>query len=97
MGQYADLLEQVDRGLVELTAGLSGEDLLVVTGDHGNDPTIGPGYHTREYVPTLVVQPRDGPAGAYRDVGAATVGEELDSVRRVGELVAARLGFELPT
>lgn len=97
VGQYADLLEQVDRGLVELTAGLSGEDLLVVTGDHGNDPTIGHGYHTREYVPTLVVQPRDGPAGAYRDVGAATVGEELDSVRRVGELVAARLGFELPT
>ncbi|MGC5617413.1 phosphopentomutase [Georgenia sp. Z1491] len=95
VGRYADLLEQVDRALVELTAGLSGEDLLVVTGDHGNDPTIGHGYHTREYVPALVVESRSGTdRGTERS--AASAAADLGSLREVGELSAHRLGIDEP-
>lgn len=33
---------------------LSPDNVLVVTADHGNDPTIGHPHHTREYVPFLI-------------------------------------------
>lgn len=53
--QYGAVLEQVDTGLAELLGALdSPGDTLIVTGDHGNDPTSGHAYHTREYVPVLV-------------------------------------------
>ncbi|MFF3835885.1 phosphopentomutase [Streptomyces sp. NPDC002458] len=56
--QYGRLLERVDAGLAGLAA-LLGEpgDRLIVTGDHGNDPTIGHAHHTREYVPVLIHRP----------------------------------------
>ncbi|MFD8381763.1 phosphopentomutase [Streptomyces sp. NPDC059679] len=56
--QYGAVLEEVDAGLGELIALLdSPGDRLIVTGDHGNDPTIGHAYHTREYVPVLIHRP----------------------------------------
>ncbi|MFI1826172.1 phosphopentomutase [Streptomyces sp. NPDC020412] len=74
--RYARLLEQIDAGLAELIPTLSPGDRLIVTGDHGNDPTIGHAYHTREYVPVLELRPEsrvfellpDAPSLA--DVGA---------------------------
>ena len=36
---------------------LAPDDLLLVLGDHGNDPTIGHPFHTREYVPILAFSP----------------------------------------
>lgn len=54
-GRYADVLEQVDEMLPELLGRLGEEDYLLITGDHGNDPTIGHSQHTREYTPALMV------------------------------------------
>ncbi|MFJ9061864.1 phosphopentomutase [Streptomyces sp. NPDC102409] len=75
--RYGRLLEQVDAGLAGLVALLADPgDRLIVTGDHGNDPTIGHAHHTREYVPVLIHRPgADGvellpDAHSLADVGA---------------------------
>jgi phosphopentomutase len=57
-GRYRAVLEQVDGMLVDLIALLREDDVLLITGDHGNDPTIGHSQHTREYTPVLAVGPR---------------------------------------
>jgi len=52
---YAQALEEFDRFLPRLLAKLTGEDLLIITADHGCDPTFSAHTdHTREYVPLLV-------------------------------------------
>ncbi len=72
---YAACLERFDARLPELLAGLHPGDLLVVTADHGNDPTFRGTDHTREYVPVLSYGPgRPGmPLGrrdSFADIGA---------------------------
>ncbi|OCT16310.1 phosphopentomutase [Paenibacillus pectinilyticus] len=52
--RYADRLQVSDRYLGKLLMMLHGDDLLIVTADHGNDPTIGHSHHTRERVPILI-------------------------------------------
>jgi phosphopentomutase len=51
---YARNLEQFDARLARLLPRLRADDLLVVTADHGNDPTTASTDHAREYVPLLV-------------------------------------------
>ncbi len=51
---YAAALEEFDRAVPELEAAMGRDELLVVTADHGNDPTYPGTDHTREYVPVLV-------------------------------------------
>src|SRR5262249_3134556 len=51
---YAANLERFDRRLAALLPRLRADDLLVVTADHGNDPTTSSTDHAREYVPLLV-------------------------------------------
>ena len=51
---YAANLERFDEQLGELLPSLMPEDLLVVTADHGNDPTTPSTDHSREYVPILL-------------------------------------------
>ncbi len=51
---YIDKLCLVDRYLEKIIDTLSKEDILVVTADHGNDPSIGHSNHTREKVPLLL-------------------------------------------
>jgi phosphopentomutase len=51
---YADNLERFDRRLADLLPRLVPTDLLVITADHGNDPTTPSTDHSREYVPVLV-------------------------------------------
>lgn len=55
---YGEALEEFDRRLPEVLAELSDEDLLIITADHGNDPTFEGTDHTREFVPLLVYSPR---------------------------------------
>ena len=59
----------------ELLGAMTEEDLLVITADHGNDPTFGGTDHTRERVPLLVVgtgEPKDlGVRTGFSDVGAS--------------------------
>ena len=66
---------ETDDRLPELLDALNENDLLVITADHGNDPTFKGTDHTRERVPLLVVgagEPRDlGVRNGYSDVGAS--------------------------
>ena len=52
--RYAQVLKLVDSLIPDLVSRLKLEDVLFITGDHGNDPTIGHSQHTREYTPALV-------------------------------------------
>ena len=54
---YAGALEGFDRRLPELRAGLGKDDVLIITADHGNDPTTPSTDHSRERVPVLVAGP----------------------------------------
>ena len=80
---YRKALEQFDAGYRELTRVLSVDDFVLLTADHGNDPTFqGTTDHTREYVPVLVdgapVRPGTelGTRASMADIGA-TVEEAL--------------------
>ncbi len=51
---YSRCLEEIDRALPSILNNLGEGDVLLVTGDHGNDPTTPGTDHTREFVPLLV-------------------------------------------
>ncbi|MEM8591507.1 MAG: phosphopentomutase [Pseudomonadota bacterium] len=70
---YACALEWFDAALPRVMAGLRGGDLLVLTADHGNDPTWHGTDHTRERVPVLIHRVGD-PGGALPPMGFADVG-----------------------
>ncbi len=67
-------LERFDERVPELLATFTDDDLLIITADHGNDPTYSGTDHTRERVPLLVAgggEPRDlGVRASFADVGA---------------------------
>ncbi len=78
---YAAALEAFDRRLPELTAKLRPGDLMVLTADHGCDPSWTGSDHTREHVPILAVGPqlRPGTIGrreTFADI-AATLATHL--------------------
>src|SRR5476649_273828 len=54
---YAAALELFDRRLPELMARVTGEDMLILTADHGCDPTWPGTDHTREHIPVLIYGP----------------------------------------
>ena len=84
---YAANLERVDVRLGELMARLAPRDLLVVTADHGNDPTTPSTDHAREYVPVFLAG-RAVRAGV--DLGTrqtfADLGQSLADLFGVGPL-----------
>lgn len=51
---YKEALEEVNRHLPNILNALKKEDLLIITADHGNDPTYKGTDHTREYIPLLI-------------------------------------------
>ncbi len=51
---YANALVEFDQRLPEIMEALAEDDVLVLTADHGNDPTFPGTDHTREYVPILI-------------------------------------------
>lgn len=55
---YGEALEAFDRRLPEVLEKMGEDDLLIITADHGNDPTFPGTDHTREYVPLLAYSPR---------------------------------------
>jgi phosphopentomutase len=79
---YAAALEKFDARLPELLARLRGDDLLIITADHGCDPTWVGTDHTRELVPVLALRPSRraqsiGRRASFADVGA-TVARHID-------------------
>jgi phosphopentomutase len=55
---YGKALEEYDARLPEVFAKLKEDDLLLITADHGNDPTYPGTDHTREYVPLIAFSPK---------------------------------------
>ena len=55
---YANNLERFDERLGDVLSALRASDLLVITADHGNDPTTPSTDHSREYVPILLTGSR---------------------------------------
>ncbi|MGG1399572.1 phosphopentomutase [Bacillus salipaludis] len=80
---YGKALEEYDTRLPEVFAKMNDGDLLIITADHGNDPTAPGTDHTREYVPLLVYaknmeQGRELPLRkTFADIGA-TVAENFN-------------------
>lgn len=77
---YARALEEFDAWLPSCTAQLQPSDLLILTADHGCDPTTISTDHSREYTPLLVYSP-----GARRGVDLGTRGTLSDIGQTVAE------------
>ncbi|MCI9025483.1 MAG: phosphopentomutase [Dorea sp.] len=84
---YAQELERFDAKLGELLDLLGEEDLLIITADHGNDPTHTGTDHTRERVPFLAYSPAMEGYGKLED--AQTFGV-------VGATIADNFGLDMP-
>lgn len=54
---FAECLQEFDRAIPAIVSKLKDDDLLILTGDHGNDPTSESTDHSREFVPLLVFPP----------------------------------------
>ena len=51
---FAKALEEIDKSLTDILRSMRTEDLLIVTADHGCDPTMHSTDHSREYIPVLI-------------------------------------------
>lgn len=80
---YGNALQEFDVRLPEILELLRDDDLLIITADHGNDPTYPGTDHTREYVPLMVYSPSFKTGGemplneTFSDIGA-TIAENFD-------------------
>lgn len=81
---FAGALVAFDGFLNTLLPRLTGDDLLILTADHGNDPTSVSTDHSREYVPGCVIS---------RGTGVRNLGD-VPGMTAVGATVAAHLGVE---
>ena len=84
---YADEIERFDVKLAELMGCLKSDDLLILTADHGNDPTYTGTDHTREKVPFLAYSPSMKSGG---DIG------EKDTFACIGATIADNFEIEMP-
>ncbi len=83
---YAAALERFDKRLPEIIDAMNDDDLLIMTADHGNDPTKSGSDHTREYAPLLVFG-----KSAKASVNLGT----RDSLADIGETIAENFGVRL--
>src|SRR5262249_57978475 len=84
---YARNLERFDARLAELLPHLRPDDLLIVTADHGNDPTTPSTDHSREYVPLLITGAGVTPGVHLGDRQTfADLGQTLADIFGVGPL-----------
>lgn len=84
---YAKEIENFDIKLGELLPLLREEDLLIITADHGNDPTYTGTDHTREKVPFVAYSP------AFKGFGPL---EEIDTFAVIGATIADNFGVSMP-
>ncbi|HRH40419.1 MAG TPA: phosphopentomutase [Pyrinomonadaceae bacterium] len=83
---YAKALEHFDNRLPEIYASMNDDDLLIITADHGNDPTQKGSDHTREYAPLLVYG-----KNAKQGINLGT----RQSLSDIGQTIAKNFGVEL--
>ena len=83
---YAKALEHFDARLPEIIGALEPDDLLIMTADHGNDPSYPGSDHTREYVPLLVY--------GKTATGGVALGTR-QSLSDIGQTIAENFGVEI--
>ena len=83
---YAANLERFDDWLARQLSRLGEEDLLVITADHGNDPSTPSTDHSREYVPVLVAGTRVHPCDLGTRATFADLGQTIADNFGVGPL-----------
>jgi phosphopentomutase len=83
---YARALEHFDSRWPEIEAAMREGDLLMITADHGNDPTFPGTDHTREYAPLIVFG-----KGARRGVSLGT----RESLSDIGQTIAENFALGL--
>jgi phosphopentomutase len=83
---YAKALEHFDTRLPEIEAAMREDDVMMITADHGNDPTFRGSDHTREYTPLLVFGKTARPG-----VNLGT----RDSLADIGQTIADNFGVKL--
>lgn len=91
---YAANLERFDDALAQLLPTLRDSDLLIVTADHGNDPSTPSTDHSREYVPVMVTSgpSTTGPAEAGPHIRAGIDLGTRQSFADLGQTLATNFG-----
>lgn len=84
---YGEELERFDKKLGEFLGRMREDDLLIVTADHGNDPTFHGTDHTREMVPMLWYSPSMNGSGRLEDQKTFAV---------IGATIADNFGVKMP-
>ena len=87
---YGKALEEIDVYLGEIIKNLKNEDLLVITADHGCDPTVEGTDHTREYVPVIFYHKNIQPKDLDLLIGFDNVAKYVKSWSEWGELGVQR-------
>lgn len=93
---YGEALMRFDEQLPSICEAMRDGDVLIITADHGNDPTYRGTDHTREYVPLLVWEKGAGPVGrplgtraTFADIGAS-IAEHFGAEWTVGTSFLAK-------
>ena len=84
---YANALKEVDEALPHIINHLTNKDLLIITADHGNDPTYKGTDHTREKTPVLIYSPK------FKEVRRL---EELNTFASIGATIADNFNVQKP-
>lgn len=84
---YGEEIEKFDKKLGELLPLLREDDLLILTADHGNDPTYKGTDHTREQVPFIAHSPSDTESGKL---------DTSDTFAVIGATIADNFGVKMP-
>lgn len=94
---YGDALEEFDARLTDVFAALQKDDLLIITADHGNDPTYKGTDHTREFVPLMIYSPQFKANGelplrkTFADIGATVAENFAVQMPKYGQSFWAKL------
>ena len=83
---YAKALEHFDSSLPEIESAMRDDDVMMITADHGNDPTFPGSDHTREYAPLLVYGEKSLPG-----INLGT----RDSLADIGQTIAQNFKLQL--
>jgi phosphopentomutase len=91
---YGRQIEWIDAHLPQVLNELKDDDLLMITADHGNDPTFRGTDHTREYVPLIVYSPKmkEAPASKRQLQERASFADLGQTLAENFELPKARIG-----
>ncbi|MBQ7677681.1 MAG: phosphopentomutase [Lachnospiraceae bacterium] len=84
---YGEEIERFDKNLGVLMDEMRDDDLLILTADHGNDPTYTGTDHTREYVPFIAYSKKMADGGAL---------PETDTFAVIGASIAENFGVAMP-